>query len=111
MLIDKYFHLYGRKADIVFEEIPKPQQEIELEDLDLFCRQRGLTVISKDLYAEMKARWSAQPEIIRCKDCKYWNIEIPYPSKSYEELHNCDCVIRFTKASDYCVWAERRTDE
>lgn len=26
MNIDKYFHLYGRKDDVVFEEIPAPEQ-------------------------------------------------------------------------------------
>jgi len=26
MMIDKYFHLYGRKNDVVFEEIPKPEE-------------------------------------------------------------------------------------
>lgn len=26
MKIDKYFHLYGRKDDVVFEEIPAPEQ-------------------------------------------------------------------------------------
>ena len=37
MMIDKYFHLYGRKDDVVFEEIPKPEERphgkwIERED-------------------------------------------------------------------------------
>lgn len=32
-MIDKYFHLYGRKNDVVFEEIPKPE-EIPLAELD-----------------------------------------------------------------------------
>ena len=27
MVIDKYYHLYGRKDDVVFEEIPKPERK------------------------------------------------------------------------------------
>lgn len=29
MKIDKYFHLYGRKDDVVFEEIPAPSAQPE----------------------------------------------------------------------------------
>lgn len=34
MMIDKYFHLYGRKDDVVFEEIPKPEQRPHGEWID-----------------------------------------------------------------------------
>ena len=27
MMIDKYYHLYGRKDDVIFEEIPKPERK------------------------------------------------------------------------------------
>lgn len=43
MKIDKWFHLYGRKDDIVFEEVPFEQLP------------------------------SAETEIIHCKDCKNWD--------------------------------------
>lgn len=46
---------------------------------------------------------SAQPEIIRCKDCKY-----------YREHDDQDdfCIFRCmqTESNDYCSYAERRTD-
>lgn len=40
---------------------------------------------------------SAQPEIIRCKDCKHWDGE------------NCILTVPFTENS-YCSDAERRTE-
>ena len=41
-----------------------------------------------------------QPEIIRCKDCKWKN------------RHNCTRAVEVPIDDDkYCAWAERRTDE
>ena len=41
---------------------------------------------------------SAEPEIIRCKDCKYWDV-LGY------------CVDFMTQDENgFCSWAERRTD-
>ena len=42
---------------------------------------------------------SAQPDVIRCKDC-YYN-----DGTAYCELH-----FRDVKAKDFCSWAERRED-
>ena len=58
----------------------------------------------------------AQPEIIRCKDCKHW---IPYDwmfsevwqSKNIadypEDEMGCDCCDMAMKADDFCSRAER----
>lgn len=69
-------------------------------------------------YAEqIKELPSAQPEIIRCKDCKHW---IPYDwmfsemwqSKNIadypEDDIGCDCSEMAMKANDFCSRAERR---
>ena len=60
---------------------------------------------------------SAQPEIIRCKDCKHW---IPYEwmfrevwqSKNIadypEDEIGCDCSEMAMKANDFCSRGERR---
>ena len=60
---------------------------------------------------------SAQPEIIRCKDCKHW---IPYDwmfseiwqSKNMvdypENEIGCECCDMSMKANDFCSRAERR---
>lgn len=61
----------------------------------------------------------AQPEIIRCKDCKHW---IPYDwmfsevwqSKNIadypEDEIGCDCSEMEMKANDFCSRVERRTE-
>ena len=41
---------------------------------------------------------SAQPEVIRCKDCKYYD-------------PNDHCYLQGAEANDFCSYAERRTDE
>lgn len=41
---------------------PTIEPEITQEDIELYCRRRCLTVITDELYNEMKMRWSAQPE-------------------------------------------------
>ena len=50
----------------------------------------------------------AQPEIIRCKDCRYWGA---YPSSSATPwLHECYARIArlHTAADEFCSRAERR---
>ena len=48
-------------------------------------------------------------EIIRCRDCKYWD---PFPSSSSApEYHQCKRfggVMMGSRADDYCSYAERR---
>ena len=49
---------------------------------------------------------SAQPEIIRCKDCKYWERE---GTKGVcNDLYGFG---RYWNPDDFCSYAERRTDE
>ena len=43
---------------------------------------------------------SAQPEIIRCKDCKHW-----------DGVDTCDVIDAPVLDNDFCSMAERRTDE
>lgn len=42
---------------------------------------------------------SAEPEIIHCKDCKYY------------DGRPCGVVDYYNIESDFCSWAERRTDD
>ena len=62
----------------------------------------------------------AQPEIIHCRDCKYW---MPHTQLGYDEDHEiyhdyCKKLIPddeyyafARRADDFCSRAERRTDE
>jgi len=43
---------------------------------------------------------SAQPEIVRCKDCKHW-----------DGVDTCDVIDAPVWGNDFCSMAERRTDE
>ena len=55
---------------------------------------------------------SAQPEIIRCKDCKHWTNNIG-DSKLRDNYCNDEAHGFYYQCSedDYCSFAERRTDE
>jgi len=52
---------------------------------------------------------SAQPEIIRCKDCYYKN-RYRFPPQ-YEERDYCEKHDKVVRENCYCAWAERRQDE
>ena len=43
---------------------------------------------------------SAQPEIVRCKDCKHW-----------DGVDTCDVIDAPVWDNDFCSMAERRSDE
>ena len=75
-----------------------------------------LNMLKAILY-EIRFMRSAQPEIVRCKDCKHW---IPYDwmfseiwqSKNIadypEDEIGCDCCDMAMKADDFCSRAVRR---
>ena len=53
----------------------------------------------KGLKKRLEALPSAQPEIIRCKDCKWKN------------NHNCTRAVEvWIDDNKYCAWAERREE-
>lgn len=62
----------------------------------------------KRVISRIKKLPSAEPEIIRCKDCKYASPNGKYGCKAYHfklyETHEMN-------ADDYCSRAERRTDD
>ena len=62
--IDRYFVRF-------IKDLPSAQPEITQEDVELYCRRRCLTLITDELYNEMKIRWSAQPEPKKGKWLRY----------------------------------------
>ena len=52
---------------------------------------------------------SAQPEIIRCKDCKNW--DTTWTNDFSPNYHYCPMVDGVRKEDWFCADAERRTDE
>ena len=75
---------------------------------DLIDRQAAIGAVNtalfpkintaKDAEKALRALPSAQPEIIRCRDC-VWNVE--------NVCRNDDCPCR---DDDFCSWAERREE-
>ena len=68
-----------------------------------FVRSNGELVISGlEMALEILQNLpSAQPEIIRCKDCKY---------RGGLSGFYCDIVEKMVGVDNFCSWAERRTD-
>ena len=55
---------------------------------------------------------SAQPEIIRCKDCKYWKDSDGVYRRGFDAESKCPLNLKKVyEGTFYCGMAERRTDE
>ena len=78
---------------------------------DLISRQhaideiaRSIGYLDKDMISRIQIGLerlpSAQPEIIRCKDCKHW-----------DGVDTCDVIDAPVWDNDFCSMAERRSDE
>ena len=71
---------------------------------------REIEIINSDKALEViEALPSEQPEIVRCKDCKYWR-EHKYAKETKRYIPFCGFNAIYTKADDFCSRAERRTD-
>ena len=112
------------------KEFPSAEHGTNLAEVgtDLISRQQAIDAVKSRKTAEqssagimrnavvdfcvdiIKKLPSAQPEIIRCKDCKYWN----KGSCEYRE-HAVNCQDYMvgdieTEAEHFCGYAERRED-
>lgn len=50
---------------------------------------------------------SAQPELIRCKDCAEWRLASDGEGECYDGMADG----AMTHETDFCSWARRRTDD
>lgn len=64
--------------------------------------------ISRIIENEKDMRVIAQPEIIRCKDCKYW--DTTWQNDYAPNYHYCPMIDGTHRNNFYCAYAERRTD-
>ena len=92
-------------------------KEPEAKNDDLISRQAAIDFIDagrlgnpnearwsdNEVVNFLKSRPSAQPEIVRCKDCKHW-------TRIYTKWH-CDIHFNVGHAEFYCADGERRTDD
>jgi len=78
---------------------------------DLIFRQAAIEAMGKAKWAKERLEDlpSAQPDIIRCKDCKYWR-EHKYAKETKRYIPFCGFSAIYTQADDYCSKAERRTE-
>lgn len=80
--------------------------------VDTISRQAAIDCVTYDVEHTiecLKALSSAQPDIIRCKDCKYWR-EHKYAKETKRYIPFCDFSAIYTQADDFCSKAERRTE-
>ena len=81
---------------------------------DLIERQAAIDVAKQhwykpDIAGALTELPSAQPVIIRCKDCKYW--DTTWTNDFSPNYHYCPMVDGVRKEDWFCADAERRTDE
>ena len=90
------------------------------ETLDYYIREAGWGEEINKALGWVKDEFidsepTVEPEIIRCRDCKYWQdqeegvVEVPIcarPGNKYEKHP----FVMIAGAEDYCSFAKRRTD-
>lgn len=72
-------------------------------DSEVYAYARGLLL---SIERNMRALPSAEPEIIRCKDCMWWDTSWK-PTWAIGEEHWCSSNDTFMWPKDYCSKAER----
>lgn len=101
--------LISRAAVIDVLSVGKELLSRVLDDIDVVGTDRekyswGLGLIESYI-KDIEELPSAQPEIVRCKDCKY-NL---LPAKSGNA--SCEIFYGMTDQNGFCHEAERRTDD
>ena len=69
---------------------------------------KSLSIAFDRCIIELKKLPSAQPEIIRCKDCKNW--DTTWTNDFSPNYHYCPMVDGVRKEDWFCADAERRTE-
>ena len=111
----------GRDEDM--DELISRQAAIDAINCDItITGKQNAELVAATIGAfvdRIKALPPAEPQIVRCKDCKHW---IPYDwmfsemwqSKNIadypEDDIGCDCCDMAMKANDFCSRGERRTE-
>lgn len=67
------------------------------------------TVTEDRIIDHLKRLPSAEPKIIKCEYCAHRN-QYRFPPK-YEVKDYCEVHEKVTTLTNFCSWAERRTDE
>ena len=49
-------------------------------------------------------------ELVRCKDCVYWNRDFVVEDINKDEYCQCNNFTRYLRSDCYCAYGERRDD-
>lgn len=79
---------------------------IDVDNIEYYLEEGGSVVAFK---ADIDQIPSAQPEIIRCKDCEHW--DTTWQNDFAPNYHYCPLIDGTRRDDFYCADAERRTDE
>ena len=67
--------------------------------------EKAIVATKRNAIFGLECMNSAEPKIIRCKDCKY------YYNTNPENIPTANIICFQMHEDDYCSYAERRTDE
>ena len=96
-------NLIDRQAAVSIPALPKEYREYQTMNLD-----DAYELGWYDLQNCIEKMPSAQPEIIRCKDCKhYYFADNRIPQ---EQRYSCDLDGDRWKPEDFCSYAERKEE-
>ena len=104
-----------KQTDHIADSDKKVEQTDEsaqnVQNGDLIQRKAAIEAMGKAKWAKERLEDlpSAQPDIIRCKDCKHWR-EHKYAKETKRYIPFCGFSAIYTQADDYCSKAERRTE-
>ena len=121
-------HQAWYKAEDVYralEGVPSAEVRTQMSSADCISRQAAIDAVSRGcqefrgIFARCEKNLnelpSAQPEIIRCKDCKHYVIHTLFGHRQGWCERLCDeydkSLAKGTEEDDFCSRAERRTDE
>ena len=82
-----------------------------LQTYKLFSGDDMILIDKAQVQTELMMLPSAQPEIIRCKDCKYWKDSDGVYRRGFDAESKCPLNLKEVyEGTFYCGMAERRED-
>jgi hypothetical protein len=110
----------GRLVEETLNDLPSAQPEWNNHTVacmhDLISRQEAIDEIRKcrfvvDAIEKIKDLPSVQPEIVRCKECKWYGLPSHKITENCVRWMKSNGILLPIKPNDYCSYAERRTDD
>jgi hypothetical protein len=81
-----------------------------IESLTEYGNGRAVYISVEEAVRRIEQLPSAQPDIIRCKDCKHWNPQLK--TANGNGLGSCDFHnVALVTSEGFCYWAERAEQE